>query len=124
MNNTAQYKEKLESMLKAIKAELSTIAVYNHEQDDWDVTTDSADNDDADINAQADAVEEADEKIAILASLETRYRNIKRALAKIETGDFGICEISGEPIEAKRLEANPAARTCIAHLDEEAFLPL
>ncbi|MEK7091498.1 MAG: TraR/DksA C4-type zinc finger protein [Patescibacteria group bacterium] len=40
------------------------------------------------------------------------------ALAKIDAGNYGLCEISQEPIELDRLEANPSARTCKKHLDQ------
>ena len=42
----------------------------------------------------------------------------------IEKGTYGICEISGQPIEAERLKANPAARTSQANQEKEAQLPL
>jgi len=66
----------------------------------------------------ADRTEEYDERRATLATLEGRYNNIRLALKKITDGNYGICEVSGEPIEEDRLEANPAARTCKAHMEE------
>ena len=56
---------------------------------------------------------------AILATLETEYNTIVLALSKIEKGTYGVCEISGEPIEEERLNADPGARTCMEHLGEE-----
>ena len=38
---------------------------------------------------------------------------IRKALEKIEDGSFGFCEICGEPIEFKRLEARPVTTLCI-----------
>jgi DnaK suppressor protein len=38
---------------------------------------------------------------------------IKKALEKIEDGSFGFCEVCGEPIEFKRLEARPVTTHCI-----------
>jgi DnaK suppressor protein len=38
---------------------------------------------------------------------------IKKALEKIEDGTFGFCEVCGEPIEFKRLEARPVTTHCI-----------
>ena len=72
--------------------------------------------DSADPNETADNIEEFEENTAVLKELEIRYNNIKDTLAKIEEGKFGICEISGEPIEEDRLIANPAARTCKKHM--------
>lgn len=39
----------------------------------------------------------------------TLLRQIDRALEKIEEGTYGICDISGEEIPIKRLEAIPYA---------------
>jgi DnaK suppressor protein len=41
-------------------------------------------------------------------------QQVERALARIEEGEFGICEECGEPIHKKRLDAVPWARYCLA----------
>jgi RNA polymerase-binding transcription factor DksA len=109
---------------EAVTALLAAIAVFDAETGDWITRTDMIDQDEADENNQADASEEADEQLSVLAELENRYRLIMHALSKIENGTYGVCEISGEVIEAGRLEANPAARTCIKHMEKEYTLPL
>ena len=38
---------------------------------------------------------------------------IRKALEKVEDGTFGFCEVCGEPIEFKRLEARPVTTHCI-----------
>ncbi|MEW6347581.1 MAG: RNA polymerase-binding protein DksA [Thermodesulfobacteriota bacterium] len=38
---------------------------------------------------------------------------IQKTLQKIEDGEFGICEVCGEPIGFKRLEARPVTSHCI-----------
>jgi DnaK suppressor protein len=38
---------------------------------------------------------------------------IRKALDRIEDGSFGFCEVCGEPIEFKRLEARPVTTLCI-----------
>lgn len=43
-----------------------------------------------------------------------RAREIRAALQRIEEGTFGICERCEGPIGAKRLEAVPWARLCVA----------
>lgn len=122
--DTTHYKARLESLLNNVTAELSTLASYDAASDNWEALPSDADVSAADENSEADEVEDWNERRATAAVLETDYRNYKRALQKIEEGTYGICEISGEPIEPERLEANPAARTCIAHRDDEATLPL
>ncbi|MFT5181847.1 MAG: DnaK suppressor protein [Alphaproteobacteria bacterium] len=73
------------------------------------------------VNMQATSIQEPD--IADRASLEsdrslelrTRDRGrkliskIDDALRRIETGEYGYCEVSGEPINIRRLIARPIA---------------
>ena len=50
----------------------------------------------------------------------TEYETIKaidRALAKIEEGTYGICEVSGEEISKKRLDAVPYATMTVKALE-------
>ena len=114
----------LETELKRVTAELTLIGTQDQTTGDWEAIPDATELGNADDNVEADAVEEWETNHALTDELETRYRNIKRALQKIEDGTYGICEISGEPIEAARLEVNPAARTNIANRDREKELPL
>lgn len=118
------YKTQLESDLQEVISGLQTIAVENPETGDWEAVPIAEDLRSADDNEEADAVEEWDTRRAVVSELETRYRTIKRALEKIAAGTYGICEISGEPIEPERLTVNPAARTNILHRDRERELSL
>lgn len=45
-------------------------------------------------------------------------REIDTALAKFETGEFGICEGTEEPIERRRLEARPWTRYSFAYKEQ------
>ena len=122
--DTAQYKSRLEEDLATLTEELKTLGIHNPDvESDWIATADASTSQ-ADPNVVADRSEDWAEKRATVTELETRYNNIKRALGKIESGTYGVCEISGEEIETDRLDANPAARTNKAHLNDEADLPL
>ena len=123
MGTYSHLQEKLETELPLIVAELKTIAIHNPETNDWVAVPVAKDLQVADINEEADAVEEWSQRRALMSQLETRYRNIVRALEKFSASTYGICEVSGEEIERERLEANPAARTNIAHIEEESSLP-
>lgn len=46
-------------------------------------------------------------------SLEKSLRDVKKALERIEKGDYGTCKYCGKPIEEKRLEARPSSSACI-----------
>lgn len=120
----SHYEQLLTQRLKMITDELRPIARHNEVTDDWEAIPDSEELAETDSNSEADAVEEWNERRATVASLETEYRDTKRALAKIPLGTYGICEVSGEPIEPARLDFKPTARTCQAHLEKEADLPL
>jgi RNA polymerase-binding transcription factor DksA len=119
------HKIKLEAQLQTITAELESIGTHDTQNDNWEARPDPEESAaDADENESADYNEGFEERRATLETLEQEYHDIKRALAKIESGTYGICEISGEPIEEKRLLARPDARTCIAHMNEEGQLPV
>lgn len=125
MSDFTALKNKLEAQLAVVMTELATIGVLNTTTDDWEAIPEHEEGVTyADENTNADITEEWNERQATLSDLEREYRDIKRALQKIETGTYGICEISGEPIEPERLTYKPDARTCIAHMNEEAALPL
>jgi len=120
----ATYEAALQNLHEALTVELSTMGVHNLETDDWEMRLDDEAVSEADDNLLGDLGEAAEERISTLALLETRYRNVVLALKKMPAGTFGICELSGEPIETKRLDADPTARTCIAHKEDEYELPL
>jgi DnaK suppressor protein len=50
---------------------------------------------------------------ALLDSTRRRLADVEAALARREAGSYGICEGCGRPIAPGRLDARPAARTCI-----------
>ncbi len=122
--DTTIQKEILLNQRTAVMEELSQLAIYHEATDDWEARIDEGTNQEADDDLVGDAAEAAEEQIATLALLETDYRNVVRALMKIESGTYGICEVGGEAIEPARLQALPAARTCISHMDAEIDLPL
>ena len=116
---TEKFKVLLEEELDKLNTEMKELGVKNPEvKGDWVERANDLDTVSADLNDVADRTEEYDERRATLATLEGRYNNIRLALKKITDGNYGICEVSGEPIEEDRLEANPAARTCKAHMEE------
>ncbi len=125
MEHTERYKEILSGELAVITADLKDLGVHNPENpEDWTATPIGTETPEADENVSADHAEELEERTATLADLELRYNATLRALKKIETDTFGICEICQKGIEAARLDANPAARTCIEHREEESGLSI
>src|SRR5215813_13585481 len=66
---------------------------------------------------RTDRVQEEAVEVALTA-LDEQGRHemeaIQAALARIDAGTYGICEICGQPISAARLTAIPMARLCVA----------
>jgi RNA polymerase-binding transcription factor DksA len=58
---------------------------------------------------------EQGENMVLAARLRNELDEVERALAKLEDGSYGACEICGDAITDVRLEAMPATRFCIAH---------
>jgi DnaK suppressor protein len=50
---------------------------------------------------------------ALVRQAEEQLGEIDAALARIDAGTYGVCVVCGEPIPDGRLEARPAARTCV-----------
>lgn len=46
-------------------------------------------------------------------------RKIDKALAKIESKEYGICEVCGDKISMRRLEARPVTDLCIRCKEEQ-----
>jgi len=113
------FKNKLEEEKEHIETELEKVGRRNPDNpSDWEATPpENKDISSADENTVADSIEEYDDNIAILETLETRYNDIKSGLDKIKHGVYGKCQTCQEEIESERLEANPSARTCKKHME-------
>lgn len=46
-------------------------------------------------------------------------RKIDKALAKIESKEYGVCEVCGDKISMRRLEARPVTDLCIRCKEEQ-----
>jgi DnaK suppressor protein len=53
--------------------------------------------------------------VGVGGNLEVTEERILRALAKIEDGTYGRCDVCGRPINPKRLAAMPESTRCIDH---------
>jgi DnaK suppressor protein len=51
---------------------------------------------------------------ALVLQVRGHLAEVDAAIERLAAGTYGICERCGEPIAEARLEARPAARTCIA----------
>jgi RNA polymerase-binding transcription factor DksA len=120
--NLDAHKQALQEEEQQLRSQLSELGIENLVTPtgvDWVATPAEPATAVADENVAADRREDWIERRAEVAPLENRYNNIVKALNKIEAGTYGMCEVCQQPIEEARLNANPAARTCIAHISEE-----
>ena len=118
--NITKFKDKLEKELLLLEGELKNVGRRNPSNlADWEAVPPKADIDSADRNEVADEIEHYETNTAILKDLEIKYNEVKDALEKMKKGNYGICEKCGEEIEEDRLNANPAARTCKADMNDK-----
>lgn len=117
--NTEIFKQKLLEEKARLESELASIGRINPDNpNDWEAVPVDAGERESDPNDRADQVEDYETNTAILKQLEIQHTDVIDALAKIEAGTYGVCEVSGHPIEEGRLNANPAARTCMEHMND------
>lgn len=115
--NTDHFRTRLTEEKATLEAELSTVGRKNPSNPgDWEAVPEETGME-ADPNDQADQMEEFGNNNAILTDLEARLESVNAAIARLDAGTYGTCVVSGEEIEEDRLEADPAAPTCKAHMN-------
>ncbi len=113
---TERFRKKLEAEKARLETEMGSVGRRNPSvPNDWEAVP-SETGSEADLADQADVVMSRESNTAILADLEARYDTILSALARIGAGTYGKCETCGKKIEEARLEADPAATTCMKDL--------
>lgn len=111
------FKDSLEKELIILERELATVGRKNPDNpSDWEATEKPNGTDEADELEVADSLEEYENNRGTLNQLEIRLNEVKKALSNIDHEKYGICEVCEKEIESDRLEANPAAPTCKAHM--------
>ena len=117
------YALKLEAELVRLEGEMAKVGRKSPDApEDWEATVTDADPTATEPDELANKVEESDENQEILNALEISWRNTKRAMMKMVGDSYGTCEVCSAPIEVARLNINPAARTCVAHMEQEESL--
>ena len=64
-------------------------------------------------------LEDALQKTPGAAQFERLLEEVDAALARVEAGSFGLCEVCHDNIEGDRLMADPLVRFCLDHLTEQ-----
>ena len=116
--DTTELKKKLLEEKASLEKELSNVGRKKPDSpSNWEAIPPERDVSQADENTVADGISDYEENNAIVNTLEARLRDVRSGLDKIEKGVYGVCQICKKEIEADRLEANPAARTCKEHMN-------
>ena len=114
--DTKPYEERLLEEAKKLDAELAEVGRRNPSNPgDWEARPQETGLE-ADQNVAADHQEGYGDNAAILNDLEKRSGEVAAALARIRAGTYSVCTVCGERIESERLDADPAAATCLSHL--------
>lgn len=106
----AELKEELLSQKQQLESELSRIADPARAEGDYTTKFNDIGSDE---DENASEVEEYADNLALENSLEKQLREVLAALEKMEKGNYGVCENCNKDISVDRLEAYPAAKTCI-----------
>lgn len=108
-------KERLLAEKSRLETELSGLGRKNPSvPGDWEALPPDTETD-SDKNVEADVMESFEEAVATQGELEQRLKDVSGAIARIESGTYGVCRVCKNEIEPQRLSANPAAETCIEH---------
>ncbi len=55
------------------------------------------------------------ELLTLVEKARDRLATVDAALGKMESGEYGVCEVCGTPIPEARLEARPMSTRCVEH---------
>lgn len=62
---------------------------------------------------------ERSKDVALREHTERQLDEIEKALARMEAGTYGICEVCQKDIPFERLQAHPTARRCVEHSQDK-----
>ena len=110
-----QLLEELKSQLQAkkqqLESQLSEFATKDPNlKDDWDTKYPRVPQ--GNLEEAADEVEEYSTKLNVEFNLESQLKDVNAALAKMEQGNFGVCQMCKNPIASERLKVSPEAKLC------------
>lgn len=113
-------KDKLEKERDTLLEQMKDMGKMNPKTGEWEATPDDNQFKQTDQNDMADRFEDFESKSSMIEVLEERLRSINNAINALNKETFGTCKVCGKNIEAARLEANPAARTCKKHMQNSS----
>jgi DnaK suppressor protein len=101
---------KLRAELERTRADLRSEIEHQGADPDTDELTFA---DDPGFSDRSHSTEERSRLLSVVRALRANLSDVERALAKMDTGGYGVCERCGAEIAPDRLEAIPWAVLCI-----------
>lgn len=115
--NTDHFKEALETEKKTLEHELAGVGRKNIKvPNDYEPIAIEKGME-PDKNDQATNTQSFEENEGVERDLESRFDAVLAAITRIEEGTYGLCSVCGTTIAKERLAANPAASTCVRHME-------
>ncbi len=68
----------------------------------------------ADFADQSGAIEAIEEAEGLETARRREMAELASAITAIDAGSYGVCQVCGQPIAAKRLAVQPAATRCVS----------
>lgn len=106
----AEMKEKL--MIEKTRLEQDLLRFTKANETEGSYTTQFQDMG-TDEDEQASEVEQYVDDIALESNLESQLKDVLDAIEKLEAGNYGVCEETGDMIGEDRLRVYPQARTIV-----------
>lgn len=115
--NLDYFKKILEKEKTKIENQLKRFAKKSNKGDDWqpNPSSEASNIQMAELGEVATAITQMETNLESEKVLESSLKEVNDALERIENGNYGICEKTGEIIKEERLKANPTAKTCVNH---------
>ncbi len=110
--NDATARRLLEEERKRLEAVRHTLQLESLEEGQLDSLQElsAVDQHPGDLGTETFEREKAE---SIRISTDGQLTDVERAIARLDSGEYGICEMCGNKISDERLEARPAARYCV-----------
>ena len=108
----AEIKDQLIKQREQLLNDLSSISRQDSHESDERSAAFPEYGDKPDENAQE--ISDYSTNIVTQKVLEKSLEDVKKALERIEKGEYGICKYCKNPINVKRLMARPTASSCIS----------
>ncbi len=107
MTEISKHIEELEEVRDRTLKEIDRL----REQLQAEIEPASADDDDmADVAAD---IYERGKTISLISSLEDKLHSIEHAMTVATSGQYGVCEVCGQPIPEERLQIMPETTLCV-----------